>query len=295
MLKKLTAFIITAATLATCSFAAAPVQASATDPTIKHVGKSTQKNGDLVIYSYNVPSDTGAALNVTDSKNNETTYKMKDFFNHPQVFSLGRDEFKTTTWISVSGGSGGGGSAPSINLKNSGGKYECVKIKLSDFSNYFNTNGSHTQSVSDIGKHKYIFREEAPDANNNIFSSVLYIYSGGAVNHVVPDKDGMVQVYLSTKPGEPVMFTTSFHYVIRQDGRYATGGGGGTSGITLPYLSIGDCDGSGYMNVGDVTTIQKYTAKILDFNKAQLRCGDLNGDGTVNIMDATYLQMELAK
>ena len=49
------------------------------------------------------------------------------------------------------------------------------------------------------------------------------------------------------------------------------------------------------MNVGDVTTIQKYTAKILDFNKAQLRCGDLNGDGTVNIMDATYLQMELAK
>lgn len=48
------------------------------------------------------------------------------------------------------------------------------------------------------------------------------------------------------------------------------------------------------MDISDATAVQRYSAKMEDFNKAQIRCGDLNGDGVVNIMDATLIQKAIA-
>lgn len=293
VIKKITSIILAAATFATFSLAGATVEASTEDPTIKHVGKTTQQDGILTAYNYNVPSNSKASVKVYKSDKDYTTIKFADFFNHPQTFNLGKKEFNTETWVKL-GGSGSGGSAPYIDLSSSGGKYECVKIKLSDFSSYFNTNGTHTEKISDYGDHKYTFKEEAADANGNRFSSALFIYSGGAINHVVPDKDGMVQIYISTKPGVPVKYTTCFSYELHLNGSLRFGGGGGSSGSYIGGLTIGDCDQSGYMDISDATAVQRYSAKMEDFNKAQIRCGDLNGDGVVNIMDATLIQKAIA-
>lgn len=104
----------------------------------------------------------------------------------------------------------------------------------------------------------------------------------------------MVQIYISTKPGVPVKYTTSFCYELHQDGSVRYGSGGGTSGSYIGGLTIGDCDQSGYMDISDATAVQRYSAKMEDFNKAQIRCGDLNGDGVVNIMDATLIQKAIA-
>ena len=285
VIKKITSIILAASTFATFALAGATVEASTEDPTIKHVGKTTQQDGILTAYNYNVPSNSKASVKVYKSDKDKTTIKFADFFNHPQTFNLGKKEFKTETWLKLGAG---------IDLSNSAGKYECVKIKLSDFSSYFNTNGTHTEKISDYGNHKYTFKEEAADANGNRFSSALLIYSGGAINHVVPDKDGMVQIYISTKPGVPVKYTTSFCYELHQDGSVRYGGGGGSSGSYIGGLTIGDCDQSGYMDISDATAVQRYSAKMEDFNKAQIRCGDLNGDGVVNIMDATLIQKAIA-
>ena len=294
MLKKILAAAVTAATLTTCSVAGVPVQASTADPTIKHLGKTTQQDGVLTLYNYNVSADTKAAIKIEDSNGKETTYNFADFYNHPQTYNLGKGIFSSSTWVTMGSG-GGGGSAPSINLENSGGKYEYVKIKLSDFSSYFNTDGSHTEKENYVGNHKYKFREEEADANGNRFTSVLLIYSGGAVNHVVPDKDGMVKIYISTKPGDSVRYATTFNHIIHHDGSVSYGGGGGTSGSYIGGLSIGDADMNGYTSISDVTAVQRYSAKMEDFNSAQIRCGDLNGDGDVNIVDATLIQKALAE
>ena len=294
MLKKILAAAVTAATLVTCSVAGVPVQASTADPTIKQLGQNTQQDGVLTLYNYNVSADTKAAIKIEDSNGKETTYNFADFYNHPQTYNLGKGIFSSSTWVTMGSG-GGGGSAPSINLENSGGKYEYVKIKLSDFSSYFNTDGSHTEKENYVGNHKYKFREEEADANGNRFTSVLLIYSGGAVNHVVPDKDGMVKIYISTKPGDSVRYATTFNHIIHHDGSVSYGGGGGTSGSYIGGLSIGDADMNGYMSISDVTAVQRYSAKMEDFNSAQIRCGDLNGDGDVNIVDATLIQKALAE
>ncbi len=63
----------------------------------------------------------------------------------------------------------------------------------------------------------------------------------------------------------------------------------------VSYLA-GDVDGNGKVNVKDVTTIQKFVAKIieLDAENAEL-AADVNLDTKINIKDATMIQKYLAK
>ncbi len=56
VIKKITSIILAASTFATFALAGATVEASTEDPTIKHVGKTTQQDGILTAYNYNVPS-----------------------------------------------------------------------------------------------------------------------------------------------------------------------------------------------------------------------------------------------
>lgn len=57
----------------------------------------------------------------------------------------------------------------------------------------------------------------------------------------------------------------------------------------------GDADGNGRITVDDVTTIQKYCARLLTLSEDDLRAAEVNGDKTININDATDIQRRLAK
>ena len=58
---------------------------------------------------------------------------------------------------------------------------------------------------------------------------------------------------------------------------------------------VGDTNLDGYININDVTAIQRHLADIELLTDEQLAVADANGDGVVDINDATYLQMYLAE
>lgn len=59
-------------------------------------------------------------------------------------------------------------------------------------------------------------------------------------------------------------------------------------------LLNGDVNSDGKLNIRDATAIQKYLAKMADFNDAQLRVADFDKNGKVNVKDATAIQKKLA-
>ena len=56
----------------------------------------------------------------------------------------------------------------------------------------------------------------------------------------------------------------------------------------------GDVNKDGKLNIKDVTAIQKFLAKLLDFDEEAAVLADYNGDGSLNIKDATTIQKKLA-
>ena len=58
---------------------------------------------------------------------------------------------------------------------------------------------------------------------------------------------------------------------------------------------LGDVNLDGVLNIKDATAIQKYLAKLLEFDDGQVALADINEDGEVNIKDVTHIQKKLAK
>ena len=58
---------------------------------------------------------------------------------------------------------------------------------------------------------------------------------------------------------------------------------------------IGDVTGDGTVSMLDVTEMQKYIAKLVEFTPEQIICADVNGDGTVDMLDVTTVQQYLAE
>lgn len=69
----------------------------------------------------------------------------------------------------------------------------------------------------------------------------------------------------------------------------------GETTTTQPQFESGDVNGDGKLNIKDATAIQKYLAKLAEFDAVQLTLADVNKDGKVNIKDATYIQKKIAK
>ena len=121
---------------------ASAAQKPVANPGISVISSTTQKDGEVVFYSFNVPSNSMAKVTIEyTSTEKKMTYYCKDFYNHPQPYMLGKQLFKTMIGIQTPG-SGGSGSAPDLDLRHSGGKYELVKFKLSDFDDYFSEDGT---------------------------------------------------------------------------------------------------------------------------------------------------------
>ena len=65
--------------------------------------------------------------------------------------------------------------------------------------------------------------------------------------------------------------------------------------VLLDDVKLGDTDGDGYVNINDVTQIQRHLAELEHLEGIYLYAADANRDGTVDISDATAIQMYLAE
>lgn len=298
MFKKIITGILAAATL-TLSAVPSAFAVTATTP-YTHVNNGKHAEGSLVLYSYNVPATTNDYVSLTNRSTGKTTdVQCSSFVYHPVSYTFDKNaEFTSMVGSSLSP-FGGSGTAPSIDMATSAGRYEKVRIKLSDFDSEFNSDGSITKSVDHYGKHKFRFCEESADSTGSRFTSALYFFSGSAINHVVPNKNGEVEIYVYRKIGESIRYATHFlSVVVYKDSsgqsHTVSSTGGGTSGRYLKGLTVGDPDLNGYVSINDVTAIQKYLAHRLTLSDLQLRNADANLDNDLDIDDATDIQRYLA-
>ena len=65
--------------------------------------------------------------------------------------------------------------------------------------------------------------------------------------------------------------------------------------ILLDSVLLGDANGDGYVNISDVTDIQRAVAEMDTLDDLRKKAADINGDGVVTIDDATFLQTYLAE
>ena len=65
--------------------------------------------------------------------------------------------------------------------------------------------------------------------------------------------------------------------------------------ILLDEVKLGDANGDGYVNVNDVTVIQRHAAELELLEGINFHAADINGDGNVSVDDATELQRFLAE
>ena len=70
---------------------------------------------------------------------------------------------------------------------------------------------------------------------------------------------------------------------------------GSVSVAVAGSCSYGDANGNGQIDIFDVTTIQRYIAKIITIDDDLLDAVDVDGDGEIGIMDCTSVQCYLAK
>lgn len=173
------------------------------------------------------------------------------------------------------------GKIDRIYLTNTGGTYDKIKFKLADFSDYFNTDGTHTMSFLGEDEHNYNFTDEG-----NGYSSYLVFLSGSIFSAISPDEYGYVEIYASTKLGEKTVFMTDFSH--KDNGYQAEGGG--TSGTLLCGFTMGDVDRNGSVNLADAITIQKETLYLTSFDTLSKRNSDVDDNGRTDLSDAIKLQ-----
>ena len=68
-----------------------------------------------------------------------------------------------------------------------------------------------------------------------------------------------------------------------------------TTTTPQPEFEEGDVNRDGKLNIKDATAIQKYLAKMIDFDDTQISLADYNKDNKVNIKDVTHIQKKLAR
>lgn len=166
-----------------------------------------------------------------------------------------------------------------------GGTYEKIRIKLSDYSDYFNSDGTFTRNGFD-----YNFSTQ--HKGDYIYKSALVFSSGGIFTAVTPDKDGYAEFYVSKNIGENTSFSTSYSY--ENPVEHSMGIGYGKSGENLNYFTMGDINVDGAINVDDVTAIQLYAAGLKKLYNLQQRNADVTADGKIDINDVTMIQKYLA-
>ena len=248
----------------------------------KNIGNNT-----LLVSAYNIPSDytNGVLFTGGDTQKNYSV-KFADCIGGDKTLFMPSTEKYARYFVS-----GSGNLHAYYTFDDKGGRYVKAKINLHEVDpNYFNKDGSHTENFSSVGNHDYKFKYEDLK-EGRYFNSALYFQSGGAVTGVVPDKDGCVEIYLSTKINERTDYCTTYSYRTKN----AVGGGGGTTGSGVSILRFGNIDLYSTVDVNDVTLLQQYISGEAELDSLQYYYADINFDGKRDVRDVTTLQRAIAK
>ncbi|MEE1061547.1 MAG: hypothetical protein UH080_06980 [Ruminococcus sp.] len=206
-----------------------------------------------------------------DSVSAPVDYKIPSYENYTMfIYNV----FKFSSY-------GSGNIYTQYNFRNTGGRYKKVKVKLSEFSSYFNEDGTVTRK-RDEGYVTYDFNK-----SRGIYESTLVIASGGLVQAVVPDENGEVELYISTDVNAHIAYYSD----LLLNGK----GGGGVINSRLNKLSFGNIDGLYGTDVNDATELQLYLAGLKELDTLALFHADINCDGDYDVCDVTDLQFALAK
>lgn len=280
MKKKFLSAIICAALAAVSIVSSSAVDtdnsASGTSLNYASLGQITLPNNYATFFTFGSNIDPTSGISLTDRDTYTTA--LDYHFSSPTPSGVSQylpsaSGYRLSTLL----GSGSGSGGRTLKFVNTGGTYEKIRVKLSDFSTYFNDNGTHTKAFFDDPSHDYNFTKES-----NAYTSCLIFFSGGAITAVAPDSNGYAELYVSTKLGTETFFTTGF--------RGNNASGGGTTGSTFAGFTIGDVDKSGYVSLSDAILIQKYHLGMETFDKLSTRNADVNHDGTINLKDTIKVQ-----
>ncbi len=235
-----------------------------------------------------IPNNILRLYNTNENINSRSSVKIIDMDTSEEIFYTAPQGGTTTDIYMMNdtgyrymlfADDGGCGGSTDYYFKNTGGIYKRIKIKLSDYFEFFNEDGTHTSYFDDT-LHNYNFTCE-----DDGHSSALIVESGGAITFAAPDENGMFEFYISTNIGQ----TNTFKTVFSSDNEYG-------SYLGPPYesvigdLTVGDVDKSKKVSVTDATYLQKYLAGFNELDELGLYRSDTNNDGKVNVVDATVIQ-----
>lgn len=240
--------------------------------------QTTLEDNQVRLYAYNFTDNnpkTGIRFVDTELNTSQECY-FNGLTTYKQISMPVDTTFKN--WTILEGTSDG---CSPVRYDKTGGKYEKIRIKLSDFSDYFNADGTHTQKGFN-----YNFSTQK-NGENTYYSSLIFV-SGGIYTAVTPDKDGYAEFYVSKAIGAEIWFDTSF--VCRSGNKTDSSGGG----EEFRNLKMGDVNLRGTVNVDDVTKVQSYSAGTEELDSLQRRNADVTGDGKIDVDDATMIQKHLA-
>ncbi len=166
-----------------------------------------------------------------------------------------------------------GNTKNKANFNTTGGEYECIRVKLLEYSDYFNSDGTHTDDINGIS-HNFNFAVQ--DTAEGYHTSSLIFMSGGAITGVAPTSDGYADIYVSTKLGQETQVMTNLD-----------GYGGGVVDSSFNSFMIGNVDNDEYISISDAVDIQKYSLNIsAGFDELSKRNSDTNYDGIITLADA---------
>lgn len=294
VIKKITATALCGVLAAGSAFAvsAAPKSVEKSQERFEVTGETQQiNNNQLFVTTTGYTSKTSRLYGVLfkDEQENEFKLMFKSCEKYPKYIQLPKGK-KFSRFMANEYNYGFGNSFACHTFDTTGGKYVKVKVKLSDFNGYFNSDGTFTAPLNNgvLRTYDYNYHDYGKDNRGMLLyeSSGAYAHSGGAITSFVPDKNGYAEIYVSRNIGDDVELMITCESVLKN-------GVLGDEGVTSALLSnfiCGNTDDDWMVSVSDATAIQKYVVNENKLSKLQLFNGDVNSDGAVNVVDATLIQ-----
>ena len=171
-------------------------------------------------------------------------------------------------------------------FKGDSGTYYSAKIKMSEFDNSFNDDGTYTKSI--LGNtHDYNFTQE-----NSKYASMIVFRSGRAYTVATPDENGFYEVYLSYNMGDTLEYTAIFSMTDDYGNIFTSVK---ESDSLNKLMTFGDANRDAKVDITDATLIQKYLVGSADLDGIQVRNANVLLDSYLNITDVTTIQKHLVQ
>lgn len=251
---------------------------------VTDVGKSfTLADGQLGATAFNLDSNDSVYAEFRKEKGGLTKIDFVPLVNKVKTYNFSKTDKYNVMYL-TNGGGGGSSSYRNLFRTDLSGKYVKVRVKLHDLDPKTFSEKGTTKRDSYNGKWEFNYKTQR--SGKVTYYSYLIIESGGFMTACAPNKDGYVEFYLSRKLGHDTVYATSYGY----ETDTASGGGGGTTGTYIDKLTMGNANGDWWVNIMDVTEIQKYILGAAALDDFGIYVSDVNNDGVINILDATLVQ-----